>query len=532
MSRVSRVLASRAGVRLACVAAGLLIAASLPPWGWWPLAFAGLVLFDRLVADQPTTARFWRGMGTALAFFVPSYLWMGALTPPGYVIACLFYGAMYGIGAALVPPRAPTRWLALPAAWVLVDAFRGRWPFGGVPVSTLAHAAVASPLAPVVRVAGPLLLIAVVVVVGVIISAAADRRWGAAALGAAVVVGASGWAAVAPRGHDTGTIRVAIIQGGGPQGTRAEDTDAREVFERHLAASQLVQQPVDLVLWPENVVEADGSVIETREGDELSALARQLDTTLLFGVTERYGDRFFNAQVVVNPDGSFGDRYDKVRRVPFGEYVPFRSLLQKVAGDVLPPRDALAGAGHGTVDTAHGRMGVAISWEIFFADRARDAIGHGGEVLMNPTNGSSYTGTWLQTQQIAASRLRALETGRWVVQGAPTGFSAIVTPDGKVTQRSAISERRVIEGVVSRRSGQTIATRLGDWPVVGLCVLAVAGAWALHLQQQRHRPVVDEGDVHVGPELAGGDGGAELTQPGDDRVDERLGVLGPGGRDP
>ncbi len=83
-----------------------------------------------------------------------------------------------------------------------------------------------------------------------------------------------------------------------------------------------------------------------------------------------------------------------------------------------------------------------ISWEVFFGDRGRAAAD--SDVLLNPTNGASYTGTILQTQQVASSRLRAVETGRWVVQVSPTGFSAFISPDGDVFQRTGVSERRVI----------------------------------------------------------------------------------------
>jgi apolipoprotein N-acyltransferase len=131
-----------------------------------------------------------------------------------------------------------------------------------------------------------------------------------------------------------------------------------------------------------------------------------------------------------------------------------------------------------------GTFGVSISWEIFFADRARDAIGNGGEVLLNPTNGASFTGSIVQSEQIAQSRLRAIETGRWTLQAAPTGFSAVITPDGVVQQRTGISEQKVLQAVVQRRAGQTIATRLGDWPTVVLAFAMIGAGWLL----ERRRP--------------------------------------------
>ena len=120
---------------------------------------------------------------------------------------------------------------------------------------------------------------------------------------------------------------------------------------------------------------------------------------------------------------------------------------------------------------------------MFFPDRARDAIGNGGQVLLNPTNGSSFTGTQVQGQQVASSQLRALETGRFVLQAAPTGFSAVVSPDGEVLQRTGVSEQRVLQDTVELRTGDTWAVSGGDWPTVTLSVLAVAAAWLLTRRQ-------------------------------------------------
>jgi apolipoprotein N-acyltransferase len=159
---------------------------------------------------------------------------------------------------------------------------------------------------------------------------------------------------------------------------------------------------------------------------------------------------------------------------------------------------------------------VAISWEIFFGGRVRDGVGHGGEVVLNPTNGSSYTGTVLQSQQIASSRLRALESSRWVVQVAPTGFSAFVTPDGTVLDRTAISEEAVRTRTVERREGDTWYQRLGDKPVVAVALLVLAAAMLLarrdrpsHLEPDGDGTVVDELDGHLGAEPARGHLGAE-----------------------
>jgi apolipoprotein N-acyltransferase len=452
--------------------AGLLLAFSMPPWGWWPLAFVAFALLSRLLDEPSRRARAARGAVFALGWFVPSVFWMLDFTLPGYAVVLGLWALFWGVAAVACPPGR-WRWLALPAAAVLAELLRWSWPFGGQPLATIPMSQVSSPLAPTVRLLGPLLLVALVVVVGVAIDAlvAGARRTGAVALAGVVV--AVMLAAATPHGHATETIDVALVQGGGPQNTRAENTDEREVFERHLEASADVEGPVDLVLWPENVVNVEGPLSTHREGEELSDLARRLDTTLVVGAVEGDGDGFHNSAIAYDSDGNEVDRYEKVRRVPFGEYVPLRGLLEPIAGNALPDRDAIVGEGEATLDTPVGELGVVISWEVFFANRARDAIGNGGEVLLNPTNGSSYWLTLVQTQQIASSRLRALETGRWVLQAAPTGLTAIVTPDGEVLDRTSVSERAVVQGTVELREGETIYTRVGDWPMALLALLLV-----------------------------------------------------------
>lgn len=499
VSRRPDLLASRAGVVAVSVLGGALLALALPPFGFWPLAIGGVAILDRLLADVPPWSRFRRGSLLAAAVLVPTLAWMAVFTPPGYVLAVLLFAAMYGTGAALVPASAPGRWLALPALWTLVEAVRGRWPFGGVPVSTLAIGQAGGPLAPVVRVGGTLLLALVVGAAGIALSTASARRWRPAAIATAAVVLSLVLAAVAPRGHAVDSRRVAVVQGGGPQGTRAEDTGGREVFERHLAASTQITSPVDLVLWPEDVVDVEDPVETTTEGAELAALARRLETTVTAGVVEGIpgdDDHFRNAHVAISPEGTFVDRYEKVRRVPFGEYVPFRSVLEQVAAGTLVDRDAVPGDGPAILTTPAGRFGVVISWEVFFPDRGRDAIGNGGQVLLNPTNGASFTGTLVQTQQVAASRLQALATGRWVLQAAPTGFSAVVDPEGNVRQRTGIGEQGVLFATVDRRDGQTWATRLGDGPALGLVAVLAAFGWMFDRRLRHPQAVGLAGDGH------------------------------------
>jgi len=468
---------------LRAVIAGLCLAASVPPWGWWPLAFLGIAIWDRLLRNARPRARMVRSFVFAAAWFTPSMLWMVDLTAPGYLIAIVVFSLYVGVAGLAVPGRSSSpwvRWLALPAAFTLAEAARCTFPFGGVPLATTAMGQARAPLGQIARVLCAVGVTFAVAVIGVALSAAWERRHVVAVAALAGVVALWVAAIVAPAGHDIRTINAAVVQGGGPQGTRANETDPRDVFDRHVEATSLVTKPVDLVVWPENVVALDSLLATARENAELSALAKDLNTTLVAGITEDLdASSFANASIVYLPDGSTGERYDKVRRVPFGEYVPFRWLIESVAGTNtgIPVREARAGTEPAIVRTPAGDLAIAISWEIFFTNRGRDGVLHGGQILLNPTNGSSYWLTQVQTQQVASSQLRAIETGRWVLQAAPTGFSAIVNPSGDVLERTSISEQAVLQQDVMLRSGDTIATVIGPMPIIWFSAILLALSW-------------------------------------------------------
>ena len=112
----------------------------------------------------------------------------------------------------------------------------------------------------------------------------------------------------------------------------------------------------------------------------------------------------------------------------------------------------------------------------------------GARLVLNPTNGASFSGTIVQTQQVASSRMRAIETGRWVAQVAPTGFTAVIDDHGRVLERTAISERRVIQRDVELREGLTIYTPLRQ-PARprSLAGLLIAAGWCVERAARRAR---------------------------------------------
>ena len=479
----------------ASIAAGLAVCAGLPPWGWWPLTLLGVAGWVALLAGAAPSSRFWRSCGVGLGWFVPSLLWMVTFTPPGYVIAVCVFASLLGL-AGLATPPGPSRVLALPAALAVTELIRYHAPFGGVPLSMASLTQADAPLAPIARLGGPVLLTLGIAAVGVGIEALVRRRWawGGSLIGVVAAVAMLG--VVAPSGNAIAPLRVAVVQGGGPQGTVSLDTDPADVFARHLTASQTIDGDgaVDLVVWPENVVTISGKLAEDEWNDVLADEARRLGAPLEVGVVEGVDAKHFaNFSIVYGPDGTValnaaGSRYDKERRVPFGEYVPFRPIIEpieaSIGGGLLPRRDQLPGTGLAVLDLplASGetvKAAAVISWEIFFPRRVREGVAAGGQLVLNPTNGASYWLTLVQSQQVANSRLRAIESGRWVLQAAPTGFSAVVNPSGGVVQRTAVSEQRVLQATIERRDGNTIAQTTGLLFPSLLSTVLLLAAWVL-----------------------------------------------------
>jgi apolipoprotein N-acyltransferase len=459
------------------IGGGFALAASVPPWGWWPLAFVGIALIDRTIAGQPAGTRFARMWLAAAAWLYPAMVWMADMTLPGYLVAGAAYAAYFGAAAALTPPG-PSRRLVLPGAVALAELARWSFPFGGVPLAHLALSQADTPWAAVVRLGGPLLLVALVVVVGQALSAAVEGRWRAVA-GAAAVVAVTLVATWAhPRASVVGEAAAAVVQGGGPQRTRASPDQQPVVLARAVEATRHLDAAVDLVVWPENVVNPGRYLSFATARDTVREVAAETDAVLLAGWFHRVSDEgrvvgSVNYVTATAPDGTELGRYDKVRTVPFGEFVPLRGLIELVNDDI-PATDVIPGTAPPVLDTPAGRLGVAISWEAFFEHRVRHAVRAGAEVLVNPTNGSSYWLTLVQTQQVASNQLRALEADRWLVQAAPTGFSAVISPDGAVLARTGVSERATITWTVERRQGRTLASVVGPWPVALYGAAAVA----------------------------------------------------------
>ncbi|MHB8439870.1 MAG: apolipoprotein N-acyltransferase [Acidimicrobiales bacterium] len=497
--------------------AGVVTALSLPPFGFWVLApFGAAALWWALAVMGP-----WRRLLAGWLFGVGCFgiglWWVHDFNVYGAVALIVLEALTAGV-AALVTPRGLGRTPLLAGAMVLMEWVRSSWPFGGLPLGGVALGQAASPAADAVRVGGPLLLVGMVWMagggtglaltgVGRLAQRMARPRSGrhsrdiggppairgaalralASGLGAlAAVVGLGIWGSVAPDGGRAyAHVRVAAVQGGGRRGLSKAEVPPSTVFDAAVSATNtLISSPsgagVSLIVWPEDVVGLDRPLAGSDAQSILAATAQQADATLLAGVTEPAGKgRFRNEIVAFDPSGTIIATYEKVHRVPFGEYVPWRGFFGHLADLSAVPEDAVAGRGSGVLRTGPAVVGAMVSYEVFFADRGRIPTRAGARLLIVPTNTSSYSTSQVPCQEVAASRLQALAEGRDLVQAAPTGFSALIDHDGHVLQRSHLGPQALLVGTVGLRSGHTIYERYGDAPVSAAAGVAVLVGWTL-----------------------------------------------------
>jgi apolipoprotein N-acyltransferase len=478
--------------------AGVLLALSLPPWGWWPLGLAGAGLLYWRLAGLPLRTRLWSGWLAGLGCYAIGLFWARAFNWYGAVVLILVEALFFAAAAGFTPPDRG-RALAFVGACTLAEALRMTWPFGGLPLGGVFLGQARSPLVEVARLGGPLLITAGVWAGGVAAATLAAWAWarrrrvpGPGPLAAGVVVGGLVAliivGAVAPDGGaPLRTLPVALVQGGGRRGLSKEQVSPTTVYHAQLAAMGGVggDRPApELVLWPEDVVALDRPLAGSPEEAALSGLARQLHTTLVVGVTQPgpTAATFYNRIVAWGPRGNIVSVFEKVHRVPFGEYVPDRSFFAHFADLSGVPADAIPGHGTGLMRTPAAPLGVLVSFEVFYASRSHASVRAGAQLLAVPTNTSSYSTSQVPTQEIAAAVVQAVQTGRDLVQASPTGFSAAVTNRGVVTERTNLGQRRVLTATVALRSGLTPYDHWGDLPVLIGAALTLVVGWLRQLR--------------------------------------------------
>ncbi len=478
--------------------AGLVLALSRPPTDLGALAFVGLIpLLWLWRTDSPRGAAGHAFLaGIAYYGIVVSWAWyFGAVAIGPFVAALAAYWAGAGaIVAALRRRGYASPWLTA-AVWVTLEGLVARWPLGGFSWGELGYAM--HDIAPLRALAGlgglPLVSFAVVLtnaaLVDVVVARRAPAILPAVLRSGAVLVGLSAvvatWFVWWPATTVSGSLHVALLQGNDKDRdlTNAE-LDARYLPARHFALADQLRGRYDLVVFPESSLDADPRH-DPWLTTHLVATARRLHSYVLANaVTDAnpQGTLVSNLDLLYDPTGRLVGTYAKRHLVPYGEYVPGRSVLVHVVSALDQiPRDFVPGHRPGLFTLAAGRDGhrheiaTVICFESAFGYQVRPLVDRGAEVIVVSTNNRSYRRSANSAQHLAAGQLRAAETGRVVLQASISGHSAIIDARGRVITESSFFHNGIIDATVATRRGLTPYVRYGDW-ALGASVLGVLAA--------------------------------------------------------
>jgi apolipoprotein N-acyltransferase len=480
--------------------AGVAAALSFEPvhWVWLlPLAVAGLTL---LCVGRRLRSGFWLGFVFGAAFMLVLLPWVRVIGAYAWIPLSLIEALFYGI-AGLATAAVAGRVVRLPGwpvwaacSWALLEALRAIVPFGGFPWGRLAFAVEDTPVAPAFAYVGAPGVTFLVALVGTTLAWAVLRARrtpvrAVAGLAAAAVLACAAavwpWQATSAHNH---RVTVAAVQGNVPGEGLEAFAERRVVLNNHVAATQALARRIksgqvprpDLMVWPENSSDIDpytDLLARTDIGDAAAAVG----SPLLMGavVGDRANTGWFNRAIVWSAKGAPGAYYDKIHPVPFGEYIPLRSLLApRVKALNQIPNDMVRGKRPGVLRVGPARVGVLMCFEVAYDGLLRNVVNDGADVIAVPTNNATYTGTGQIEQQFAMSRLRAIETGRYVVVASTNGISGIVAPDGHVVVQAPQRRQVVLERQVELIHGRTPAIVLGPWPEIALSAVSVLSVLA------------------------------------------------------
>lgn len=479
------------------------------------------------------------GLVTGLVFFLILVPWVGLYVGAYAAWALAFVEALYlaafGAGAVVIlrtftapGPRTGARSVAavlgVAGWWSAWERVRSSWPWGGFPWGRLAFGQADGPLLPLASLGGAPLVGFVVAALGAALGVAIlllvrrDRPVrGAAvlltvpALTAGLVGGAiaatpadgdgQGAHGQGGNGEASDETVVAVIQGNVPRLGLDFNAQRRAVLDNHLRVTTELAEAVeagererpDLVLWPENASDIS-PLHDRRAGTQISTLSRRLEAPILVGTVLPVGRGPEATNSYLVWDGAspapVTDRHDKRYIQPFGEWLPLREPLEalfpiaRTAGHFVP------GDGDGLVSAAGVDLGVAICFEIAFDAAAREPVSRGAQILTVPTNNATFGRSPMTYQQLAMSRIRAVEHHIPVLIAATSGVSAVIGRDGAVQQETEIFEPAVLQTTIDAAGAGTVATRLGGLPQAVACLIGFVGlAWALI--RSRARPATN-----------------------------------------
>ncbi|WP_189943136.1 apolipoprotein N-acyltransferase [Streptomyces aurantiogriseus] len=490
----------------AAALSGVLLYVSFPPRTLWWLALPAFAVFGWVLRGRGWKAALGLGYLFGLGFLLPLLVWTGVEVGPGPWLALVVIEAVFvalvGVGVAAVSklPAWPV-WAA--AVWIAGEAARARVPFRGFPWGKIAFGQADGVFLPLAAVGGtPVLGFAVVlcgfglyevVRVGLDWRRTREVRRSAAAVAllslAVPVVAAVAARPLVSDKAENGTATVAVIQGNVPRLGLDFNSQRRAVLDYHARETQRLAAEIkagkvprpDFVLWPEN-----SSDIDPFANPDAAAVIEQAAEAVgapisVGGVVERDG-KLYNEQILWDPDKGATQTYDKRQVQPFGEYLPLRSLIGAINENwtSMVRQDFSRGSKPGVFDIDGTEVGLATCYEAAFDWAVRDTVTHGAQLISVPSNNATFDRSEMTYQQLAMSRVRAVEHSRTVTVPVTSGVSAIIMPDGKITQKTGMFVADSLVQKVPLRSSETPATRLGILPEIALLLVAAGGVgWAI-----------------------------------------------------
>jgi apolipoprotein N-acyltransferase len=483
---------------LGAALSGALATAAFPPYDLWFLAVPAVAILLLACRSQRPRRAALLGLVHGLVLFLPLLAWMRVIGPDAWIALALLESAFFAAMGALLPLVERLRLWPLWASclWVGQELARATVPFGGFPWGKLAFAQTGSPFTPYAALGGAPLVSFATAGAGALLALAVVHRGervlaGTAAV-AAVAVPLIGFAVPLPTDGEHTTA--ALVQGGVARPGLDFLGEREEVLRKHVAATDRLAADVeagrtarpDLVIWPENASDID-PFTDLGAYALIDTAVRRVGVPVLVGaVLEGPGPTHVsNTGIVWSPESGPGERYVKRHPVPFGEYIPFRAELSGMFSRLDQiPRDFFAGPRAGVLDVGPTRVGDVICFEIAYDGLVRDVVDGGAKVIVVQTNNATYNGTGQPSQQLAMSRLRAVEHGRAVLVAATSGISAVIAPDGTVVAKSRELRPETLVRDVALRGDRTVADRLGAAPE---WMLSAAGLVAAAVGLRRRR---------------------------------------------
>ena len=504
------------------VVSGLALWLAFPSHDLWVMAPIGVALLALATRGASPWQGALLGLVSGLSCFLPLLSWSGVYVGalPWIALAVLesLYIGLLGLACALLQRggfrrrfklNVPTtgsigvRPMVVALAWVAQETLRGNTPFGGFPWGRLAFSQADSPLSALAALGGaPALTFGVGLVGGLLAAGIAQLIRGARIAGGASLVGAVAIVLLpllVPIPTDGPTARFMAVQGNVPRPGLDFNAERRAVLDAHAkatlraaAAVRAGEQPrPDLVVWPENASDidplrnADAAVVITKAVDAINA------PLILGAVLNEPKPSVSNASLLYLPGKGVTARYIKQHPVPFAEYIPYRSFFRHFSDKVdLVASDFAAGPGP-VVFRVPARGGVTIAagpiicFEVAYDGLMRDTVNKGANVLLVQTNNATFGFTDESVQQLAISRIRAIEHGRSIVHVSTVGVSALITPDGTAHQRTTLFTSAVLAADLPLRTDLTVADRVGAWPEYLACVSLAMLLVLLGLRRRR-----------------------------------------------